>query len=126
MFKQKFQEQLITKNRIQKQWLPIITKQKKIMWLENEEKLDSKYDEDGSFIGVANGYRPDLTVAVTIKNDKIVDIKIISHNESRGFYEEPFAVIPEMIIETQSLEVDDITEVQLERVKELKKQLKMH
>jgi uncharacterized protein with FMN-binding domain len=96
------------------------------MWLENEEKLDSKYDEDGSFIGVANGYRPDLTVAVTIKNDKIVDIKIISHNESRGFYEEPFAVIPEMIIETQSLEVDDITEVQLERVKELKKQLKMH
>lgn len=72
------------------------------------EKAGEKYNE-GTFTGTAKGYRSDVSVAVTIKNDKIVNIDILSHNESRGYYEEPIASIPSLIIESQSTDVDSIT-----------------
>lgn len=78
---------------------------------ESEKKpLESglKYN-DGTYEGLAVGYKPGLKVQVTIENDKIIDIKITSHRETRGYYEEPFKIIPEQILERQSTEIDTIS-----------------
>ncbi|WP_281413977.1 4Fe-4S binding protein [Clostridium polyendosporum] len=47
----------------------------------NKDSQQKKY-KDGTYIGVGNGYRPDLKVSVTIKNSKIEDVQIISSNET--------------------------------------------
>jgi len=65
--------------------------------------------KDGTYTGTARGYKPGLTVSVTVSGGKIVDIKITSHNESRGFYEVPFQVVPQEIIEEQSTSVDAVS-----------------
>jgi NosR/NirI family nitrous oxide reductase transcriptional regulator len=68
-----------------------------------------KIYNDGVYEGQANGFRPGLKVAVTIKNDKIAAINIISEHESRGFKEEPMQTIPQAIIKSQSTKVDAIS-----------------
>jgi Polyferredoxin len=65
--------------------------------------------KDGTYTGVGFGYRPNLKVSVTIKSNKITNIQIVSHNESRGYYEEPFNVVPKEIIESQSTNVDAVS-----------------
>ncbi len=65
--------------------------------------------KDGTYTGVGRGFRPDLKVSVTVKNGKISNIQIVSHNESKGYYEEPFNVIPREIINTQSTQVDAVS-----------------
>lgn len=71
----------------------------------NQSISQNKIYKDGTYSGVANGYRPGLTVSVTIKGDKIVKITIGSNNEESGYKEEPFSVIPKRIIDAQSTDV---------------------
>lgn len=65
--------------------------------------------KDGTYTGTARGYKPGLTVSVTVSNGKVSDIEITSHNESKGFYEEPFEVVPQEIIDSQSTKVDAVS-----------------
>ena len=60
---------------------------------------------DGTYTGTANGFRPNLTVSVTVKGDKIISVIIGSNNESPEYSAEPFAVIPNEIIAAQSTNV---------------------
>jgi NosR/NirI family nitrous oxide reductase transcriptional regulator len=69
----------------------------------------NKIYNDGVYEGEAKGFRPGLKVAVTIKSDKIVAIKIVSDHESRGFKEEPMQKIPQVIIKSQSTKVDAVS-----------------
>ncbi|MEN8904957.1 MAG: FMN-binding protein [Clostridiales bacterium] len=69
----------------------------------------NKLYKDGVYSGTADGFKPGLTVSVTLKSDKITKIVITSHAESKGYYEEPFAVIPNKIINTQSTNVDVVS-----------------
>lgn len=71
--------------------------------------LSSSHYHDGIYTGVSEGYSPGLTVSVTIRSGKITDIKVISHNETRGYYEEPFRLIPKEIISSDSLKVDAVS-----------------
>ena len=71
-------------------------------------KQNKKY-KDGTYIGTGTGYRPGLQVSVTIKNGKIADIKIASNNETPRFAEQPFAVVPNEIVQAQSTEVDGVS-----------------
>jgi uncharacterized protein with FMN-binding domain/Pyruvate/2-oxoacid:ferredoxin oxidoreductase delta subunit len=64
---------------------------------------------DGVYDGIAVAYRPGLRVRVSVMRDEITDIEIISHRESKGYFEEAFEVIPKQILERQSIEVDAIT-----------------
>lgn len=65
---------------------------------------------DGTYTGSADGYGPDLTVSVVIEKNKIVDIQIIQHNERQErFYALPMQVIPQEIMDGQSLDVDVIS-----------------
>ncbi|MCX8128852.1 MAG: 4Fe-4S binding protein [Clostridia bacterium] len=65
--------------------------------------------KDGVFKGVSRGRRKNLTVLVKVKNGRVSEIEILSHKESRGYYEEPFRTIPKKIISSQSLDVDVVS-----------------
>lgn len=77
--------------------------------LEQEVKSESIF-KDGIFTGVADGFGPNLTVEIEIKNNVINRIEIFSHNEQQTHYFMPaFDSVPEQIIETQSVNVDSVT-----------------
>ena len=80
--------------------------------LETNEKIieDGSLYKDGKFIGVADGFGPSLTVEVVIKDGKIIDLVVLSHNEQdERYYGTPIIQIPLDIIEKQSPYVDTIT-----------------
>ncbi len=65
---------------------------------------------DGTYIGTADGYGPDLTVEVAIENNEISKIDIVSHNErGESFYMPAFEAIPAKIIDSQSISVDAVS-----------------
>lgn len=70
---------------------------------------DTSQWADGVYQATVNAYKPNMTVEVTVEDGQIADIQILSHHESRGFYEVPFELIPEQIIETQSTDVDTVS-----------------
>ncbi len=65
--------------------------------------------KDGVYLGEATAYRPGMQVEVTIEGGKITDIQVKAHNESPGFYERPFEMLPPEIIDHQSTDVDTIS-----------------
>lgn len=65
--------------------------------------------KDGTYTGVGTGFQPGLTVSVTISTGKISSIQILSNNETPGFRENAFSVIPKAIIEAQSTNVDVVS-----------------
>ena len=65
---------------------------------------------DGIYTGVADGFGPDLTVSVTIKDGLITGIEIVSHNEvGVQYYGRAMDSVPEAIIDSQSTEVDSVS-----------------
>ena len=65
---------------------------------------------DGNYTGIADGYGPDLTVDVTVKDGLISAIDIISHNErGSSFYMPAIESVPGEIIESQSISVDAVS-----------------
>ena len=76
--------------------------------LDSTESIDvstGNYN-DGVYKGTADGYAKNLSVQVEISDGKISDIEITSHNETPGFYEKAFELVPAEIIENQSTNVD--------------------
>ena len=65
--------------------------------------------KDGTYTGTANGFRPGLKVAVTIKNSKITNIEIVQINDTPRFYENVVNVVPNEIIQAQSTNVDAVS-----------------
>ncbi len=76
------------------------------MSVSNSDSQQKKY-KDGSYTGIGHGKSSDLKVSVTINNDKISSIDILSGNEPNG--EEAFNVIPKKIIAYQSIHVDAVS-----------------
>ena len=71
--------------------------------------LASKYS-DGIYQGTADGFRPGLTVEVEIKNDEIIRLEVISHNEqNRNYWGYPVENIPKWIVAAQSTDVDTVS-----------------
>lgn len=69
----------------------------------------SKY-KDGTYTGVADAYGPDLTVEVTIKDDVMTNIEIVSHNEvGEHHYQKAFDNVVAEILESQSTDVDTVS-----------------
>ncbi|MCB5942996.1 FMN-binding protein, partial [bacterium 210820-DFI.6.52] len=55
-------------------------------------------------------YGPGLTVEIKVNENKVRDIKIVKHNEeARKHYQRPMEMIPNEIIQNQSLEVDAVS-----------------
>lgn len=69
----------------------------------------SKYI-DGTYTGTATGFREGLVVEITIKNDAIISVEVIEHNEvNRKFWGYPVEFIPKAIVESQSTDVDTVS-----------------
>lgn len=73
------------------------------------ETVKQKY-ADGTYIGVANGFGPNLTVEVVVESDIIVSVEVIDHNERKEqFWGKPVREIPVDIVNAQSTDVDIIS-----------------
>ena len=64
---------------------------------------------DGIYEGLGTGKNPGIKVSVTIKDDKIKDITIISSNDNSDYFDEAAAVIPKSIIEAQDTNVNTVS-----------------
>lgn len=65
---------------------------------------------DGTYTGSADGFRPDLTLAVTIENGLMTAIEILSHNEvNASYYQAAFDAVPGEILASQSAAVDAVS-----------------
>ncbi len=59
---------------------------------------------DGTHTGTAEGYGGELEVEVTIADDEITGIEVVSHNETEGLGDGAFDDVISQIIENQSTE----------------------
>lgn len=77
---------------------------------ELEDNIENYNLNDGIYEGRANGFGPNLVLNVTVKDNKIKEIEIISHNErNESYYGLPMKEIPKSIIKHQTLDVDAIS-----------------
>lgn len=65
--------------------------------------------KDGVYVGEDSVPLCNVKLAVTIKEGRISDIKILSHFVSYPLAERAYTIIPKRIIEKQSLDVDAVT-----------------
>ncbi len=66
--------------------------------------------KDGIYTGIGTGYRPGLTVEVTVKDNLVTNIQILSHNEQNSrYYDRAFQKVPSEVVDAQSLDVDTVT-----------------
>lgn len=66
--------------------------------------------DDGIYTGTADGFRPDLTVEVTISAGEVSEIEIVDHNEiGRQYWQRPMVIIPSVIIEEEQTSVDAVS-----------------
>ncbi|MCR8745156.1 FMN-binding protein [Romboutsia lituseburensis] len=74
-------------------------------------KINDNYNlNDGTYQGKANGLGPNLVLNVTVKDNKIKDTEITSHNErNESYYGWPIKEISKSIIESQTLDIDAIS-----------------
>ena len=72
---------------------------------------DSGYETSANeYIGKGQGKGGTPVVAkVTIENDKITAIEILEHSETPGISDPAFAQIPDLIIQTQTPNVDSVS-----------------
>ena len=65
--------------------------------------------KDGTYTGTGRGYRPGVTVSITIKNDKITSVVLVSSDETPGYYERAVRTVPNEIVAAQSTNVDIVS-----------------
>ncbi len=68
--------------------------------------VDLNTIEDGTYEGSYGSFPVSAIVEVTVKNHEITDIKLTDHSNGQG---QPAEVLPERVVEAQSLEVDVIS-----------------
>ena len=67
--------------------------------------------EDGVFYGSANGHKGEISVRVTVEGGNIVDIEVVSHRETFGFFDGARDTVLTQVIRNQSVQNQDIDAV---------------
>ena len=62
----------------------------------------------GKYLGEAIGRNGPMIVEVTVNQNKITNIQVLSHRESAGLSDAPLTQLPKEIIDRQTLKVDNI------------------
>lgn len=65
--------------------------------------------KDGAYQGEAKGFAGKIITEIIVEDGEIIEIEIIDHHESKGWYDEAFMVIPKEIIKKQRLQVDAVS-----------------
>lgn len=68
--------------------------------------IDLSVIPDGVYTGSYKMFPVDATVKVTITDHKIAGIELVEHGNGKG---QPAEIIPEKVLEAQSLKVDAVT-----------------
>lgn len=77
---------------------------------QSKKSINKVKYKDGIYTGNSSMYvKPNVQVSVTIKDGKIVDIKVKQTEGTQGYYEKVINIIPNEIIKTQSTEVDVVS-----------------
>lgn len=74
--------------------------------------MDSGYAdiEDGTYEGISDaGIQPGLKVAVTVEDGKIVDVKVVSHEETEEISGAAIEIVPASIVEANDTVVDVVS-----------------
>ncbi len=75
----------------------------------DDDDEDGMY-ADGTFTGTADGYGGEIEVEVTIEDDEITDIEVVSHDETEGIGDDAMDELKDRVIEEQGTEnVDAIS-----------------
>lgn len=64
---------------------------------------------DGVYSGVGYGFRGEMTVEVTFKDESIVKVEVVEYREDRKWFNRANNTIPDSIIEAQSTDVDTVS-----------------
>lgn len=64
---------------------------------------------DNTYEGTGEGYNGDIEVSVEVKDGKIAEVSILSHEESPSISDKAIEDIPKSIEEKNSTEVDVVT-----------------
>lgn len=72
-------------------------------------ELDISSVPDGVYQGSAQGFMGPIEVEVELSGGEIISIEVLDHEETPTYFIESYPLIPERIIEQQSLEVDTST-----------------
>ncbi|CAH2214955.1 FMN-binding protein [Tepidibacter aestuarii] len=65
--------------------------------------------KNGTYIGEGEGNSSNIKIELTIDNNKIADIKMLSQNETAGYADKAFDGIKSQILENGKSEVDNVT-----------------
>ncbi len=65
--------------------------------------------KDGTYQGTGSGNRGEITVSVTVKNDKITNVVIDNQNETDGISTAALKKAPQLIMDYQSYSIDAVT-----------------
>ena len=88
------------------QYLDRIQTYKKIVRELKIGKLDLAQVPDGSYVGSCDALVIGAKTEVTVKDHKITGITLLEHKTERG---KPAEVIPDRVLEAQSLQVDTVS-----------------
>jgi uncharacterized protein with FMN-binding domain/ferredoxin len=61
---------------------------------------------DGVYTGEGEGFRGNMIVEVTVKDQQIVSVEVVDHREDRRWFNRANNSIPDSIVESQSTDVD--------------------
>lgn len=64
---------------------------------------------DGVYSGTGSGYGGNIKVQVNVSNGMISNVNVVSHNETKGFYETAFKKVPAAIVSSKSTKVDTVS-----------------
>ncbi|SDL63372.1 RnfABCDGE type electron transport complex subunit D, partial [Halarsenatibacter silvermanii] len=65
--------------------------------------------QDGTFTGVGEGYNDDIEVEITVEDEEITEIEVISHSETEDIAEPAFEDLRDEVLDAQSTDVDTIS-----------------
>jgi uncharacterized protein with FMN-binding domain len=65
--------------------------------------------KDGAYQGSGRGFRGTTTVQVTIRNDVVTNVKILSYRDDKQFFNTAYPVVINEILQTQSPAVDAVS-----------------
>jgi len=66
---------------------------------------------DGSYVGTAEGYGGEMELEVTVENDEITNVEILSHSETEGLGDEAVQEVIDQAIGQQNTDgVDTVSE----------------
>lgn len=69
----------------------------------------NKLYNDGTYVGSATGYSPNLNVSVVVKGDKILSVTVTDNNETPPFLERANLAVTSAIVANQSTSVDTVS-----------------